>query len=282
MLIRGLCGAAFVAVLSAAALVADPAPAGSALDRIRERGVMVGATDPEWPPYSWRDEGGAFRGFDIEVTQEIAERLGVAVEFVTPTWDEQTAGGWGDRWDISVGSMSPTTERAKRLAFPAIYAYGLMALAVHSDNSSIRTVPQASRKRISVIKSTIFEMYLRREDMGIEGTAPPVYRIDDPEIVEFLEPGAQIDALLQGDGVVVDALLDDLAVLMALVREGKPVRIVGQPLFAAPSAVAIEPGDPEFAAEIARIVAEMRSDGTLTRLSTKWFDFDLTKPLGGG
>ena len=53
----------------------------------------------------------------MDVANEIAKRLGVEVEFVTPDWDLITAGNWGDQWDMSVGSMTVTTARQEILDF---------------------------------------------------------------------------------------------------------------------------------------------------------------------
>src|SRR3546814_2413648 len=53
---------------------------------------------------------------------------------VTPSWDIITAGNWGGRWDMSVGSMTPTKKRAEVLDFPAVYYYTPAAFAVHKDS----------------------------------------------------------------------------------------------------------------------------------------------------
>ncbi len=79
-----------------------------------------------------------------------------------------------------------------------------------------------------------------------------------------------------------DAVIDDLNAVKAQIYQGRPLRIVGEPLFAAPAAVAIEAGDPEFAEEIARIVGELHADGTLQALSLKWFDIDMSSLRAGG
>ena len=89
--------------------------AGEVLDRVKAAGVIRVATDPAWPPYSWKTADGQWQGFDASVAQEIAKRLGVKIEFVTPSWDVITSGDWKGKWDLSVGSMSPTEDRAKVL-----------------------------------------------------------------------------------------------------------------------------------------------------------------------
>ena len=61
--------------------------------------------------------------------------MGVKVEFITPDWAIITAGKWAGRWDVSVGSMTPTKDRAKVLGFPGVYYYTPASAAVHKDSS---------------------------------------------------------------------------------------------------------------------------------------------------
>lgn len=95
--------------------------AGEALDRVMSAGVLKVATSADWAPQSFINDDNKMDGFDVDVARELAKRLGVEVEFVTPSWDIITAGRWNGRWDLSVGSMTPTKSRAEVLAFPGVY-----------------------------------------------------------------------------------------------------------------------------------------------------------------
>ena len=59
------------------------------------------------------------------------------------------------------------------------------------------------------------------------------------------------------------------------IARGAPLRIVQGFLFFEPVAVAVDKGDPDFAAKIGDVVRAMRADGTLTKLSEKWFGVDV-------
>jgi polar amino acid transport system substrate-binding protein len=84
------------------------------------------------------------------------------------------------------------------------------------------------------------------------------------------------DALEKGDGVELDGFIEYLPVIMRLIEDGRPFKLIGTPVYRVPQAVAIQPGDPEFAALMTQTVDAMREDGTLTALSLKWFSIDLT------
>ena len=107
------------------------------LAAVCEAGVIVVSTDPAYPPQSFlNEETGEYEGFDIDVAREIGTRLGVEVEFTDPTFDAVVAGNWGGRWDMSVGSVTVTTERMEVLDFTQAYYYTPAQLAVFDDSAS--------------------------------------------------------------------------------------------------------------------------------------------------
>lgn len=258
------------------------ASAGEVLDRVMSSGVLRIPNNSSWPPYSFLDDNGKITGFDIEVADEIARRIGVRLEVLpnpdslNHTWAEQTSGQWNGAYDAVIGSMTPTAKRDQVLDFPVVYYYAIGSLAVHKDNTTIHVPADASGKRIGVMKAANYELYIRREPFGIVGMEPPKYVIDDPVVVTYDAGTGPYDALEKGDGVELDGFIEYLPVIMRLIEDGRPFKVIGTPLYRVPQAVAIQPGDPEFAALMTQTVDAMREDGTLTALSLKWFSIDLT------
>jgi polar amino acid transport system substrate-binding protein len=261
-----------------------PVSAGETLDRIKQTGALRSPVPDIWPPGVIKNEAGELDGFDVAVLREIGKRMGVKIEYVTNpdgsivTWAEQTSGNWGGKYDIVVNSMAPIAKRAEHLAFPVNYYYQLGVLAVHRDNTIIKKPADASNKRIGALKGANYEMYLRRQPFGIVNAPPVTYKIDDPIIVLYDHEEQAFDALAKGDGVEIDGFVNYLPTVMELIKEGKPFKIVGQPLYRVPQAVAILPGDPELAELLKTTVDQMQADGTLSKLSMKWYEFDLTQP----
>ena len=114
--------------------------ADSTLDQVMAAKTLVVSTDANYAPQSYLNDKGELEGFDISVAKEVAKRLGVAVKFVTPDWDLITAGKWGKRWDLSIGSMTPTAERKKALLFTMPYYSSPAQFAVHAKNTTIKTL----------------------------------------------------------------------------------------------------------------------------------------------
>lgn len=270
--------------LAAIALVIGVAgaQAGDTLERVLRNKKMVNALDAEYPPFSFLDANKEMAGFDVDVAQEVARRLGVELEHVTPGWNVITAGNWAGRWDISIGSMTASAERGAVLDFPATYYYVKAVILVHRESAATGPADLAGQ-RIGVQAATANERYLQR-NLAIHAAdaSPVVYRIDGPRIVSYDEEPRGVEDLALGAGRRLDAMVVDQMAAMDYIEYGKPVKLIGDALFAEPIVVAIDKGDPEFAAEIAEIIAAMRADGTLKKLSVERLGVDITAPPAGG
>lgn len=258
----------------------DPA-AGDLLARICEDGVIRVSTDPAYPPQSFlNEETGEFEGFDIDVATEIAKRLGVEVAWETPEWTAITSGGWADRWDMSVGSMTVTTERAEVLHFTPAYYYTPASVAVHVDNTTVTDVAtDLDGKRIGVCGGCTYDFFLQKT-LEIPGYTFD-FVIDDADIRTYDTDRTAIRDLALGDGVRLDAVISAKPTLEAAIEKGEPIKLVGDPVFYEPLSVAFDkeaPLDPTSLVEaVSTIIEEMHADGTLTELSMKWYGEDLTK-----
>ena len=267
-----------ISVLGLSLAVCAQVLGGEVLDRVMGNKVLVMSTDAEYPPQSSLNENNEFIGFDIDVGREIAKRMGVDIEFVTPSWDVITAGKWAGRWDMSVGSMTPTAKRKEVLDFPAIYYYTPASIVVHKDNTSIGSPADAAGKNIGVGVATTYESYLNKNlVIDAEGAPAFEYQINDAQIRTYDTDQLALDDLRLGDGVRIDGAITALPTIMDSIKNGYPLKVVGDPLFLEPLSVAIDKGDTEWGAKLTEIVKAMHDDGTLSKLSEKWYGADLTK-----
>ena len=262
-----------LATVAALALSTTTSFAGEALDRVMEEGTLKVATDANWAPQSFLNDNNEMDGFDIDVAREIAKRLGVEVEFVTPSWDIITAGRWNGRWDLSVGSMTPTKSRAEVLAFPGVYYYTPASIAVHKD-SPFETVSDLNGKAVGAGTSTTFELYLQH-DLNIDAEGVPAFEYQlTAENKSYKDSTAAMDDLRLGDGVRLNGMVGSLPAILSAIEANYPLRVLGDPVFYEPLALAIDRGDEEFNDKLAGILADMKADGTLSALSVKWYKID--------
>jgi polar amino acid transport system substrate-binding protein len=253
---------------------AAAAPDGH-LARILEAGTIRMSTDPAYPPQSELVDG-VMVGFDIDVGTEIADRLGVGITFETPDWALISAGGWSDRWDMSVGSMTITAPRQEILDFTRPYYFTPAQVAAHAD-AGVTSLDGLAGKAICMGEGTTYLDWMNGVlDFGTEtpDVAPPegataVTRTTDRDCAQEWGLGRRdFDGWITSSTTVDDAIAD-----------GLPVVKVGDPIFYEPLAVAfdiaVEDND-SLVAAVDAIVAEMHADGTLSALSQKWYGTDLT------
>ncbi|MFZ5917772.1 MAG: transporter substrate-binding domain-containing protein [Chloroflexota bacterium] len=253
-------------------------PVADLLDEVMAAGKLVVSTDPNYAPQSFLNESGQLDGFDVNVAQEVAKRLGVEVEFVTPDWDIITAGNWGARWDLSVGSMTPTEARAEVLWFTEPYYYTPAAFAVHKDNTSIQSPADLTGKKLGLGAATTYLDFLQGTLQMLGGEV----MYDPPpgvEIVEYTTDAEAIQDLALGDGVRLVAVMSAQPTIQNAIDEGLPLKYLGTPAFYEPLVFALDKGrgpSDRMVSKLNEIVAAMHADGTLPALSIEWYGIDIT------
>ena len=252
------------------------------LAEIMSRGTIRISTDPNYAPQSFLDEDGNFVGFDVDVAEEIASRLGVEVEFVTPDWDLITAGNWGDQWDMSVGSMTITTARQKILSFATPPYYYTPAQFAAVDGSGVESLEDLNGAVICVGASTTYESWLMGDVEGLGLPAASFYVDAPPADVSIVPLTVDNDCVqqIQAGRQEFQAFLTSNTVVEAALAEGVAIHKVGKPVFSENLAVAFDRSASKDIAslveKVSGIIAAMHEDGTLSGLSVEWFGEDLT------
>lgn len=113
------------------------------LTQIQERGEIVVAMEGTWAPWTYHNESDELVGYDVEVAQLIAEKLGVEVRFVEGEWDGLLAGLDDGRYDIMVNGVGITPERQEKYDFSTPYAFNRTAVIVNGDYDEIQTMEDA-------------------------------------------------------------------------------------------------------------------------------------------
>jgi len=259
----------------AAVALSTQAHAGATLDRVMEKKAMVVATNSGWPPQSYLDDNNEMVGFDIDVSREIAKRLGVEVSFETPDWATLTGGRWQGRYDLGVGSVTPTKSRAQVIDFVGVYYYSPYVYVVHKDNTA-KAVTDLNGKVIGVETATTSEDFInRRLEIDAPGIPPIEYKLEPGEVRTFADSMLPFDDLRLGDGVRLSAVIAPEQTARNAIKNGYPVRIIeGEYAFREPLVVIAEKADPDWTAKVGDIIAEMKKDGTLATLTTKWYGKD--------
>jgi polar amino acid transport system substrate-binding protein len=253
---------------------------GSLLGKVLAAKKIVMSTDPQYPPQSSLKADGTYEGFDIDVGNEIAKRLGVAIEFTTPTWDTITAGSWGGRWDMSVGSMTITTPREKVLAFTKPYYYTPAQMAA-STASGITTLAGLAGKTICAGAATTYYDWLTGAlDLGsyTPKEGPPA-----GSKATTLDTDRLCAETMKAGRTDFEGWLSSSTTVEQAIKDGLPLIKVGDPVYYEPLGVAFDRQGPDPTGMVEAVNAAldgMRADGTLKAMSEKWFGLDLTVAQG--
>jgi len=274
---------------------AIPTPQNDKLAEILARGTLVIATDADYAPQSRLLENSTpdpntkcsptqytanqMTGFDVDVAVAIAQHLGVEPCFVTPPWSQLVAGNWGDNWDIHVGSVAITFDRMKVLYFSQPYYATPSVILVHKDNVTYKKAEDLSGKRIGVCVGCTFEAYLNGT-LQMPGEKIE-FRIRNAQIVGYENEEPAINDLSVGDGVKLDAVMTILPLAKHAIEDGKPVKILGEPLLFAYASVTLDRSsrrDPmRLLGKITDLIRELHANSTLKKWSIKYQGLDLTQ-----
>ena len=276
-------------------------PSKDKLAQIMARGTLVLFTDPKYPPQSFAVKGAKraantkcaanqitgpeIAGYDADSGKLVAKALGVEPCFVTPSWTEVTAGNWGDRWDLAYGSGAIDYDRMNVL-YMTQPSYSTPTTFFVPKNSPAKTVDDIAGKKIGACAGCTMEKYLRGT-LNLPGSRIQKGLVGKPQIVTYDTEVPGLAATAKGK---LDAFLCSEPVGDGAIKEGMPLRRLATPAYYSyktgyvdqKSGLAVGP----FIDKVDEIMAARHADGTMKRLSIKYFGadfatqaakFDLTK-----
>ena len=135
-------------------VLAFSASAESRLNKILKSGELRVGTTGDWDPMSMKDPGtNQYKGFDIDVTTELANDMGVQVKYVPTDWKTIVSGITSDRYDIST-SATKTAKRALVAGFTnSYYKYGTVALVLKKNLKKFQTWDSLNNNNVTIATS---------------------------------------------------------------------------------------------------------------------------------
>lgn len=270
-LLLGLLATGVAGMLCASAARAD------CLDDIKAAGVITsGSGVMGTKPSLWQDDNGNLQGFDYEIFQQIAKRIGVPkFKFITTEWTTLIPGLKAKRWDIILSDMAVNQERITNAHINFSQPYFLLYdYVIVRDNSPIKSMADLKGKTIGSTLGTLDS--LNAHQMVTEGKAGAVK--------DYETFGDPFTALENGQ---VDAVVLDQATLSGQREKLKDLRIVAGPIayHAKPEwaaaeakapyklgglAIAVRPECPALLSAINGALESMDKDGTRQAILTKY------------
>ena len=223
-------------------------------------GQLTFAMSGQYRPFNYFEKDGKLTGFDVDMGDEIAKKLGLKPNPVTGPFDSLVAGLSSKRYDVIIGSMSPTPARKKQVDFTNDYYVSGAQLFVKND-SPITSVKDLHNATVGVTLGTTFEDFAKTQP-GVKNVK--TYPSDNQALTELAN--GRLDA------VITTKLLGLYQIKAANVQ----VKPVGNILFPDPAAIASRKDNSKLTAKVNEILVELKSDGTYAKLSNKWFGVDIS------
>lgn len=233
------------------------------LDAVKKAGVLRVGTEATYPPMEFADESGKAVGFDIDMMQYIADKLGVKLELVMGDFAGLIQGLSVNRFDTIVATMNITEERKKNVLFsePYIPAVGL-SIIISTKTTDIKGFSDLAGKKLGIQLGTTTETWVATQ----------------PNLGEVKKYPRVAEALLDLSAGRIDAVVTDNVVgAYYMKQEASSYVMLDELQKAGPVGIAIPLDSPKLKEEIDKILAEMKSSGKMTELSEKWFGMDIYK-----
>lgn len=256
---RSTFGAAAAALLTACALTltacggsgraADDDPYG-----LQEPGTIVAAVSTDQPPFASAGKDGTPVGFIVDLTDEVARRLHVKVEYKATTVPGALQGLSSGQYDLAASGLGVTPERERTVAFTKGLYWSSTDVLVTKDNGT-DTLAGFKGKHVGAVTGAVQESFVKD-------------RMPGAELTSFQSQSAAVSDLLSGglDAFVVGGPDAD-----AYRKQYQDLKVaVSAPVDHA-TAMAVKKSNTRLQRAVDRQIAAMVADGSFLRTYDKWF-----------
>ena len=228
------------------------------LAKIKAAGALRVGTEGNYSPFTYRDAKGELVGFDVEIAQEIAKRLGVKAAFTEGPWDGLIAGLDANRYDAVINEVTITEARKAKYDFSDPYVATKAVLIVRSDNSKIKSFADLKGKKAVANLTTTYAQLARDNGASVVSSDLPFDLVSQKR---------------------ADATINDRLFFLDYLKQkpDAPLKIVAEHAEVDYQGVIVRKGNPELTAAINKALADMKASGKYLEISKKYFGEDVSK-----
>lgn len=234
----------------------------NSLQNVLDNGKLVLGLDATFKPMGFTDENDNVVGFDIDVAEEVCKRLGVKLETYGVNWETKEIDLDAGTIDCIWNGLSVSEERKEKMLMSDPYMRNEMIFVVAKD-SDIKSLDDLSGKTIAVQNGSTAQEILNDSDVGKSAGT-------------INELATNVEALNQLNMNMCDAVFLDSVVADYEINAGAEVKKLDEGLEPEEYAIGFKKGNQKLCDKVEEILKEMKADGTLGEISTKWFGSDKT------
>jgi cystine transport system substrate-binding protein len=230
-------------------------------DIIQEKGILRVGTEGTYAPFTFHDATGKLTGFDVEITEEIAKRLGLEVEFVETKWDGMFAGLDAKRFDMVANQVGIREDRLLKYDFSVPYIVSKAVLIVHEDNQEILAFSDLNGKKSS---------------QSLTSNLADIAKENGAEIVAIDGFNQAIDLLITKR---IDATVNDSLSYLDFKKQRPeaPIKVAAEMEADSQNGLLFNKGNEALVEAVNQALSEMTEDGTYLKISEKWFGEDVSR-----
>lgn len=232
----------------------------NSLRKVLDSGKFILGLDATFKPMGFTDENDQIVGFDIDVAQEVCNRLGVELVKQPIDWDTKEADLDAGKIDCIWNGMSINASRQEVMNLSEAYMENAMVFVV-ANGSAIASQADLDGKTVAVQSGSTAQDILRESGLNVVETAL----------------ATNVECLQQLELNLVDTVFMDSVVANYEIKEsGKDYVILPDGLEEEEYAIGFRKNDCALRDKVQSILSEMKADGTLGEISTNWFGSDIT------
>ena len=229
-------------------------PADSSLGKIQEAGELIAGVKYDVPPFGFEDpQTGDVRGFDVDIAQEIADRLGVELKAIEAISDNRIPFLQDGTVNIVASTMTITTDRDVEIDFSEPYYIANGRILVAEGTDDVETLEDLKGKSACTALGSTYEGLLK-EVKGVNVQLPETYS----ECYELIQNGS------------VDAVVTDDVILTGMIIQDDTLRLVGDELTVEPYGIGIPEGDAEMKEFVDGVLQELIDNGRYDEIYQEW------------
>ena len=225
---------------------------------IEKSGTIIAATEGAFAPFNFY-EGTKLTGYEVDVAEALAKKLGMKLEWHAVPFDSQLAAVRQDRFDFAIASHGYTQERAKAVDFASPHYCTGGTIAAPKDGPL--TVEALKGKTVGVQLATSYFDAAKK----IAGVKEVKTYKADPEVFSALK-AKKIDAWIS----------DKFTVMETLNKNTDSGIVTGEQVFVEKVSLIMRKNNKEFMDKVNQALADLTTDGTLAGISEKYFKTDIT------
>jgi ABC-type amino acid transport substrate-binding protein len=228
---------------------------------VQKRGAIYFGLDAGFLPFAGIDAAGEFTGIDVELARELAKRMGLPAEFVQIGADRLYDTLLAKQCDALISALTPEASRLDHFAYSEPYF----------DAGLVLVVPAASALKLDDLKGHTLAV-----EVGSEGDARARWLARRTLGLRVLERDTPDEAMQAVEAGLADAALTDTATARQSVA-ARPTLRLGPRQTSSPYVIAVRANAPDFLRALDQALGQVKSDGTLERIVTRWLDNSMSK-----